>query len=700
MLTTDSVNSLFTGKLTRPLTFREIAERLGLVPAQRKKLKRLLREMVRDGAIVRTRKGLYGPPAEMSLVTGSYEAHREGYGFVIPDKPGERDIFVPVRASMGAMDSDRVVVRVEHIRQRQGSIVRILDRAHSRIAGTFESARIGHFVRPVNQFLSFDIAVPLPRGVSVRNGDRVIVEIEDYPTGTRPASGKIIKVLQAPEKPLDDIEAIIEELDLPRKFPHRAIEEARALKAANLQGPGRTTRRADLRDLPTVTIDGERARDFDDAVSVERTDPGYRLWVHIADVAHYVPWESALDEEAYRRGTSVYFPHRAIPMLPRELSEDLCSLVPRAERRTVTVQMDFDGKGERASVRLYPSVIRSDERLTYTSVSKMLVHDDRAEQRKYPALLPVLTAMKELCDLLKERRLGRGSLDFDLPEPEVLLDLQGNPEAVVTAERSLAHMIIEEFMIAANEAVAEHLERSKAPCLYRIHEEPDPMRTEEVSRLVRTLSAAQGRKRPSRTDIPSMMKTIRGTSYEQVIHSVILRSLKQARYSPQNVGHYGLASACYTHFTSPIRRYPDLVVHRILKDLLLKGGLSDRRLRALESFLPDCALQASRLERLADRAERTALDAMRAWFMKDKVGEGHKGMVTSVTPCGLKVRLKDYFIEGFIHVSFMTDDFYRFDDETYTLRGANTGRCFSIGDEVLVRIVSVDTGRREIILSL
>jgi ribonuclease R len=362
--------------------------------------------------------------------------------------------------------------------------------------------------------------------------------------------------------------------------------------------------------------------------------------------------------------------------------------------------MDFDGKGERASVRFYPSVIRSDERLTYTSVSRMVVHNDRAEQRKYPALLPVLTAMKELCDLLKERRLGRGSLDFDLPEPEVLLDLQGNPEAVVTAERSPAHMIIEEFMIAANEAVAEHLERSKVPCLYRIHEEPDPMRTEEVSRLVRTLSAAQGRKRPSRTDIPSMMKTIRGTSYEQVIHSVILRSLKQARYSPQNVGHYGLASTCYTHFTSPIRRYPDLVVHRILKDLLLKGGLSDRRLRALESFLPDCALQASRLERLADRAERTALDAMRAWFMKDKVGEEHKGTLTSVTPYGLKVRLKDYFIEGFIHVSFITDDFYRFDDETHTLRGANTRRCFSIGDEVLVRIVSVDTGRREIVLSL
>jgi ribonuclease R len=700
MLTSDSIKSLFTGKLTRPVTFKEIAERFGLVPAQRKKLKRLLREMVRDGAIVRTRKGLYGPPSEMSLVTGSYEAHRDGYGFVIPDKPGERDIFVPVRASMGAMDSDRVIVRVDHVRQRQGSIVRILERAHTRVAGTFESGRVGHFVRPVNQSLSFDIAVPLPRGGLVRDGDRVIVEIEDYPTGSRPASGRVIKVLQTPEKPLDDIEALIEELDLPRKFPHRVTEEARAIKAVNFQLTGRTTRRTDLRDRPTVTIDGEKARDFDDAVSVEKTDLGYRLWVHIADVAHYVPWESALDEEAYRRGTSVYFPHRAIPMLPRELSEDLCSLVPHAERRTVTVEMDFDGKGERAAVRFYPSVIRSDQRLTYTSVSKLVLHNDRAEQRKYAALLPLLTAMRELCDLLKERRLSRGSLDFDLPEPEVILDLQGNPEAIVTAERSLAHMIIEEFMIAANEAVAEHLEGRHLPCIYRIHEEPDPMRIEEVSRLVRTLSAAKGRKRPSGTDIPSMMKTIRGTTYEQVIHSVILRSLKQARYSPQNVGHYGLASDCYTHFTSPIRRYPDLVVHRILKDLLLKGGLSDRRLRALESFLPDCALQTSRLERLADRAERTALDAMRAWFIKDKVGEGYKGTVTSVTPYGLKVRLKDYFIEGFIHVSFMTDVFYRFSDDDYTLRGTNTGRRFSIGDEVLVRIISVDTGRREIVLSL
>lgn len=727
MITKDLLLTFFREKVTRPLSFREIVYSLGLSSSERRSLKRILREMSRGGDIVKTRKGLYGPAVDMSLETGYFEAHREGYGFVITEEPGKRDIFIPPRATLGAMDNDKVVARIENPIRREGRIIRILGRAHTRVVGTCEASRTGFYVRPKNKSIPFDLYIaPKDRG-KARGKDSVIAEIVSYPTDTRQPMGRIIKILAKPENPKDEVEGIIDEFNLPRKFPHSILEESKELYSKILPAPfltplypcpteGRRSalvsgelkgderelqmKRKDLRLLPTVTIDGERARDFDDAVSIQKTDDLYRLWVHIADVGYFVGWNSAIDGEARKRGTSVYFPDRVIPMLPKELSEDLCSLRPKKERLAVTVEMEFDKDGERLSSRLYPSIIMSDERMTYTSVKKILIDRDKKEREKYNYLLHDFEIMGELCNVLKDRRIKRGSLDFDLPEPEVLLDIQGNPEAIIKAERNFAHMIIEEFMIAANEAVAGYFESHSVPGLYRIHEKPETTKVNEIISIINSIGTAKARKTIKARDVSDLIKQIRGLPEEEIIILMILRGMKQARYSALNIGHFGLASECYTHFTSPIRRYPDLVVHRILREALAKKYLSDDRIKELDHILPDIAFHSSRMERQSEEAERSVLNAMRAWFMKDKTGEEFEGIVVSVKPFGLKIRLKDYYVEGFLHVSYMTDDFYRYDDKSLSLYGIHKKKRFGIGRELKVRIDRVDLEEREIILGI
>lgn len=697
MVNRETVLSFFREKTKKPLAFRELHALMGLSRPEARALKGVLRELTRDGTIVMSRKGLYGPAEDMSLVTGSFEAHAEGYGFVILEKPGERDVFIPARWTSGAMHNDRVVARVEGWQKREGRIVRILERASTRVAGRIEITRTASFVRPKHKAVPFEFYVaPADRG-GARNGDTVIAEVISYPTDKRPPACRVVKVLERPDEPRAEVEAIIEEFNLPHRFPrgvHEAAKELGSEVAATDAG-----RRKDLRHLPTVTIDGERARDFDDAVTVKLTEHGYRLWVHIADVGFFVPWGSPIDMEARKRATSVYFPDRVIPMLPKELSEELCSLRPKVDRLAFTAEMDFSRDGEQLGARFYPSLIRSDERMTYTSVRKILVDQDRHERERYAQLLPDFELMNELCGVLRQRRLKRGSLDFDLPEPEVLLDLQGRPEAIIRAERNLAHMIIEEFMIAANEAVAGHLEALGVPSLYRVHEEPDPMKLEGILKVVRPLVRSRRRSlRPA--DFSSLLAEIKGTEGEEVINYIVLRSLKQARYSITNVGHFGLASLSYTHFTSPIRRYPDLVVHRVLREVLNRKHLPDRRKAELAEMLPDIAFHSSRMERLADEAEREVVDAMRVWFMADKVGEEYQATVVGVTPYGLKVRLRDFYVDGFIHVSYMTDDFYWYDERGLSLSGRNTGRVFRLGAGVRVRIDRVDRDEREIIFGL
>jgi len=699
MIDKDTILRLFCQKTSRPLNFKELISELDLGHKETRAAKRILRELLRSGDLVMTRKGFYGPSDDMNLVKGLFEAHRDGYGFVIMEKPGERDIFVPSRATSGAMDNDRVLVRVENWKKREGRILRILERAQKKIAGKFEAVKSGFYVRPKDKSVPYDITIAPPDRGNAKNGDTVMVEIVEYPSERKPPSGRILKTLGKPEDPRAEVELIVDEFNLPKKFPRSIHEESVILaqhrpdgSRPDLQG------RKDLRSLPTVTIDGERAKDFDDAVSIRITKHGYTLFVHIADVGFYIGWDSHIDREARARGTSVYFPEKVIPMLPKELSEDLCSLKPKEERFAMTVEMDFDRNGSRLDARFYPSSIRSDERMTYTSVRKILIDSDSRERKKYEPLLQDFEVMGELCSLLRNKRLQRGSLDFDLPEPEVLLDLQGRPEAIIKAERNYAHMMIEEFMVAANEAVAEYIEGLGIPLIYRVHEEPDSHKLDEVAKMVRPLLKGKEPLKPK--DYPDLLRKIKGSREEEIINFILLRSLKQARYSNINVGHFGLASQCYSHFTSPIRRYPDLIVHRVLREVLQKKRLPEKRREELNTLLPDIAFQSSRMERLADKAEREVVDAMRVWFMKDKVGEEFEAKVVGVTPYGLKIRLRDFFVEGFLHVSYMTDDYYQYNEHSAKLVGRHMKRSFSIGKEIRVRLDRVDMEEREIILDI
>ncbi|MBA3071694.1 MAG: ribonuclease R, partial [Nitrospirae bacterium] len=598
MINKQTLLSFFREKTKKPLSFKEIVSLMSLSRSEAHALKKVLRRMLQDGDIVLTRKGLYVPASDVNLMTGYFEAHKDGYGFVITEKPGERDIFIPARATSGAMDNDRVVVRMENRQKRDGTIIRILERAHVRVTGRLEIENAVSYVRPKNKSIAFDLYVsPNDRG-SARNGDTVIAEILTYPADRKPPSGRIVKVIEKPEDPASEVEAIIDEFSIPRRFPRNVAEEAKMLAAKGIREAAEEKRK-DLTGLPAVTIDGERAKDFDDAVSIKLTEHGYKLWVHIADVGYYVPWDSAIDLEARKRGTSIYFPDRVIPMLPNELSENLCSLRPEMERLAFTAEIDFGRHGEKLNAKFYPSLIRSNERMTYTSVGKILVDNDRYERKRYDCLLSDFELMAELCGVLRKKRLERGSLDFDLPEPEVLLDMQGRPEAIVKAERNFAHIIIEEFMVAANEAVAEYLAELETPTLYRIHEEPDTQKMEGILRYIKPLRGTVHGARYEPKNFSALLREVKGRPEEEMVNYMVLRSLKQARYSPLNAGHFGLASGHYTHFTSPIRRYPDLIVHRILREVLHKKRISERRKQELETMLPDIAFNSSRMERLS-----------------------------------------------------------------------------------------------------
>lgn len=686
----------FIKKSGRPLSFKEITESFSLKTSQRKELKRVLKELIKEGKILRNRKGLYLPVRETKLITGFFEAHRNGFGFVIPDSPEDSDIFIPPHYTMGAMHGDRVVARVEQKRRREGRIIRILERAVRRIVGTVEKSGPIYYIQTRKKIINQQIIIA-PGDIKIKPGEIVLAEIIPYQTTNKPLVAKILKIFEKPKFPKEDIEILTYEYDLPKKFPQNISSIAKSFTFKSISKT-EIKKRVDLRELPTVTIDGENAKDFDDAVSIKKTKNGFALLVHIADVSHYVKWNSLIDIEARKRGTTVYLPDRVIPMLPSELSENLCSLLPKTPRLTFTVEMHFDSSGQRKQTFFYPSLIQTAERMTYTSVKKILIDKNSEEIKKYQTLVPHFEKMAELCETLKNKRKKRGSLDFDLPEPEVLLDIKGDPQAIIKAERNLAHFIIEEFMISANEAVAEFLYSNNVPTFYRIHKEPEANKIQYLTKIVRNLGVLKGDLKPSQ--FHEFIDLIKETPYEETVNYLILRSLKPAIYSPDNIGHFGLASECYTHFTSPIRRYPDLVVHRVLKEFLQKGKISKEKRKELEKILPDIAIHSSRMERRADEVERDAVQIMRVWFMKDKVGEEFDGKVSMVTPEGLIVRLEDYYIEGFLHLSHMTDDFYQFDENKYCLIGLKRKRKFTIGTAVRVRVSKISIEDRQIIFDL
>jgi len=677
----------------RPLLLREILRRLGLEKEQRRQAREYLRDLTDQGKVVRIRGNRYGLPSKMNLIVGRLKTHPEGYGFVIPEAEGEEDIFISPRNLKEAMHGDRVVARIESIRRKgkEGSVIRILERKTRKVVGKFMRAKNYSYVLPEDERILQEVFIPEGETKRARPNQIVVAEITQYPLERTRPTGRVTHILGYPDDPEIEPQIIIHKYDLPDRFPSTALKEARNLPPGPSSDECRG--RVDLRGIPTFTIDGENARDFDDAVSLEREgDGGVKLYVSISDVSHYVGEETALDSEAYLRGSSVYFPDRAIPMFPPELSNEICCLHPRVDRLTLTAELRYDRNGKRREVRFYPSVIRSNERLTYTWVKKILVDRDLELREKFSSLVPSLDLMSDLCQELRRKRFARGAIDFDLPEPEVILNLQGETEDIIRAERSLAHQVIEEFMIAANEAVAHFMEEKEVPFLYRIHESPKQEATDEFRRFISLLGYKMKKEaNHSPKEFQRVLLEVRGRPEERVVNEILLRSMKWAKYSAKNPGHFGLASDGYTHFTSPIRRYPDLIVHRLLKKVL-----SNEEMNLSEEVLANKADYLSTRERVAMEAEREILDRYRVRFMKDKIGVEFTGVISGVTAFGFFVELRDIFVEGLVRVTSLHDDYYHYHEKKYCLVGERTHKTFRIGDEVRVRVDRVDVERRHI----
>ncbi len=684
----------------------------------KRELQNMLDDMVEDGEVIRLRGNSYSLPGKIKTTRGRISAHRDGYGFVTPDEGGE-DIFIPSKFLKGPMHGDLVEASSSPSRmggnKLDGRVLAVLEHATSRIVGRYEETRRGAIVIPEDQRLNLVVSIPAKGRGTAQDGHQVVAELTSYPIGGRPAEGRIVEVLGWPDDPEVEVQSVIRRFDLPHIFPPDALTEAEGIAETvskfDLQG------RVDLRSMPTVTIDGETARDFDDAVSLRREGGNFRLWVSIADVSHYVKKDSPLDREAYLRGTSVYFPDRCIPMLPERLSNGICSLNPHVDRLTMTAEMLFDRTGAMLESSFYSSVINSAARLTYTVVKQIIVDDDLELADKYRPVSPMLLDMKELALILMAMRKKRGSIDFDLPEPEIIIGLTGRPEGIIRAERNLAHQLIEEFMLAANEAVAHSITARGIPFLYRVHDNPHPAKLQTFQEFVfgfgYEFSLVEEKVKPA--ELQRLLAQADGRPEERMINYSLLRCMKQARYAAENVGHFGLASDCYCHFTSPIRRYPDLVVHRILKagfgSAQPAGGSAlhpDRSLRGVEGKRPspqlaiaterlgEVAEHTSKRERVAMEAERDVVEMKKLQYMQQHVGEQFDGYITGVTGFGFFVELEELFVEGLVHISTLNDDMYSHAEKQHSLIGRRTGTVFRIGDAARVTVASVSPATRRI----
>jgi ribonuclease R len=670
----------------------------------KQELKRMLDDMADDGEITRFKGNSFAIATAVRSIRGTLSTHRDGYGFVTPEGGGE-DIFIPQRHMKNAMHGDTVEVRAERSRmgggKQEGRITAVAERANSRIVGRYEETRRGAVVIPEETRLNLVVAIsPQGRGTA-EDGQQVVAELISYPIGGRPAEGRVVEVLGWPDDPEVEVQSAIRRFDLPHIFGTDTLAEAEAVpenvSKEELKG------RVDLRSMPTVTIDGETARDFDDAVSLRREGDNSRLWVSIADVSNYVRPGSPLDRDAYLRGTSVYFPDRCIPMLPERLSNGICSLNPDVDRLTMTAEMLFDRNGTLLESSFYPSIIKSSARLTYTIVRQIIVDMDPQVTDHHRRLTPMLLEMKELALCLQATRRKRGSIDFDLPEPEIIIGLTGQTEGIIRAERNLAHQLIEEFMLAANEAVATYITGRGIPFLYRVHENPDPAKLINFQEFVYGFGYEFPlvAERVNPAELQRLLAQAEGRPEERMLNYALLRCMKQARYAAENLGHFGLASKCYCHFTSPIRRYPDLVVHRILRAALAAGEhTGDRRaekqLAIATSHLGEIAEHTSKRERVAMEAERDVVELKKVQFMQQHLGEEFNGFITGVTAFGFFVELEELFVEGLVHITTLDDDLYSYIEKQHSLIGRRSKQVFRIGDTARVKVAAVVPATRRI----
>lgn len=687
------IYNLICDDLYVPMKLKEIAMLLQIPREQRHELKEVLEALEADGKIYVSKKGKYvkGQP---QYLKGIFQANLRGFGFVL--REDEEDVFIPEENINGAFQGDEVeflITKSPEGRRKEGKIVRVVSHGTTKVIGLYEKSKSFGFVRPDNQRFLKDIYIPAGKEKGAMTGHKVVVELTSYGGENMKPEGKVVEIIGHINDPGTDIMSIVKGYDMPVEFPEKVLNQAervgKDVSEADMAG------RMDLRDWQMVTIDGEDAKDLDDAVSLTEVENGWKLGVHIADVTNYVQEKSALDREALKRGTSVYLADRVIPMLPHKLSNGICSLNEGENRLALSCIMTVDKKGEIVDHVIAETVIRVDQRMSYTSVAKILEAQDEKERQKYEKLVPMFEQMAEVSGLLRERRKKRGAIDFDFPETKMILDEQGRPVELKPYERNVATKMIEDFMLAANETVAEEYFWREIPFLYRTHEAPEEDKVKKLSTFINNFGyhIHMGNEiRPK--EIQKLLEKVEGTPQEALISRLALRSMKQARYTPENAGHFGLAAQYYTHFTSPIRRYPDLQIHRIIKGNL-RGRLSDDRMAHYEKILPEVATQSSEMERRAEEAERETVKLKKVEYMQERIGEVFEGVISGITKWGAYVELPNT-IEGLVHVVNMKDDHYEYREEQYELVGEHFRNVYKLGQRVRVRVLGADRLQRTI----
>ena len=679
-----------------PMKLKELAMLLSVPKEQRDELKEVLDILIAEGKIGISKKGKYGKAEEFALA-GTFSGHAKGFGFVTIEGR-EQDVFIPADKTKGAMDGDKVQIVIEgeaRGKRAEGAVLRILEHANKTVIGFYQKNKNFGFVLPDNQKLGQDIFIPQGKDMGAVTGHKVIVRITDFGDDRKKPEGVITEILGHVNDPGVDILSIIKAYGLPEGFPDEVMVQVAGIPDEVEEEEKKN--RLDLRHLQTVTIDGEDAKDLDDAISISKeNDDHYTLGVHIADVSHYVTENSPLDKEALKRGTSVYLVDRVIPMLPHKLSNGICSLNAGTDRLALSCLMEIDGKGNVIGHRIAETLIQVDRRMTYTAVNAIVTDRDPDVMEEHKDFVPMFDLMKELADILRERRKKRGSIDFDFPESKIILDEKGRPVDIKPYERNAATKIIEDFMLMANETIAEDYFWQELPFLYRTHDYPDPEKMKRLGTFINnfgyTIRTQNGEVHPK--ELQKLLDKIEGTPEEALISRLTLRSMKQAKYTTVCTGHFGLAANYYTHFTSPIRRYPDLQIHRIIKENL-RRGLSDRRFAHYDSILPEVAVQCSSMERRADEAERETDKLKKCEYMSKRIGKEYDGVISGVTNWGLYVELPNT-VEGLIRVNDLTGDYFVFDEEHMELVGEMTRKSYKLGQKIRVQVADTDKLTRTI----
>ena len=682
-----------------PLKREELALIFNIHPSEMPMFYNFLDELEEDGYIIKTKKGRVMSPNKMGLFVGKFVAHRKGYGFVESDEEFTQDLFIPKDDINGALHNDRVMAEIvtpaTEDKRAEGKVIKIIKREVTRVVGLFQENKSFGFVVPDDKKFNQDIFIPKRGFNGAKNDDKVVCEITLWPQENRKPEGKIIEVLGKKGERGVEIDSIIRAHGLPEEFPKKVIDEANYVSSQDLEDE--IARRLDLRHLDIFTIDGEDAKDLDDAISIEVLPNGnYKLGVHIADVTHYVREKSKLDKEALKRATSVYLVDKVIPMLPKQLSNGVCSLNPFEDKLTLSCIMEIDENGKVVNSEIAETVINSKARMTYTEVSDILEKDDEKLKQTFAKQVEDFKNAEKLARILMKRRERRGAIDFDFPEAKIILNREGKVVDIKCYERRISNKMIEEFMLVANETVAEHFYWLQLPFVYRIHETPSAEKMEDLNKFIATFGyhIKGDLEDVHPKEIQSLVEKIKGTKEEESINTIALRSMKQAKYSPQCIGHFGLAAKYYCHFTSPIRRYPDLQIHRIIKEQL-NNKLNNKRQEQLSHIVEYASTQSSERERAAELAERDVHDFYKACYMADKVGQEFDGVVSSVTSFGMFVELENT-VEGLIRLANMRDDYYIYNQETYTIMGERSHKTFKIGDTVRIKVDNVNVDFREI----